>query len=485
MSSLTRFNNENLNECGKPVFKLVGDNGNDDNVFTHYERKPGNSLNVVSKSERLYIVGCLIRNPREITRQISQNCRVQKVSSTVTYQLQGSFMYSPEKIDEIERLFHSKHIYLNDVEIQFEGGQVFETIGEDFPNQFRLNVTISECLKWQIFGCDRPAESIVLNPDIKLTFGIPEKQSRDIYFDDSGIKIASNYTELLEYYGSRPEVISVTDIDMETVQTDVKFNRIFQIEYDRQTPDPFYYDKFSASNKVYGLQLSTPDAFNELSRGMNVGTCTDISIIGTEIISKACTDISLGSIMIIKHSCQVVDMGNWKPYNSENNILSNGLDTYLNLSLFNPDISQSTSTFQTGYSHVGDNETICNIPLNEHIPEGYEIISVTLNDVEISGAYTYLDGFLNVDPCINFVESDNLKVFCESTESEGFIGAIGQISGMCSPSDTIEFTSDDDSQIPVGTVLTLTNTGLIMWNGPVTNYTEIGGIISISNLKIN
>lgn len=493
MSSLTRFNDENLNDCGKPIFTLIGDNGGVSNVFTHYERgqDPFVLKPELKKVDKIYIEGCIIRNPREITRQISQNCRLQKVSSTVTYQLQGSNVYTPEKVDEIERIFHSKTLTLNGIEIQFEGGQVFEALGEDFPNQFKLNVTISECLKWQIFGCgdeipgqERQQESSV------MTFAIPNRQSSDTYFNDNGLKVADDYEGLLNYYDSQEQVLSVTDIDTSDIQTNVPFAKIFKVEYFKETPDPFYYDKFSPSNKVFGLRLSSPDAYNELSRGMNSGSCSNVSVDSFEVITVDCSEISIQSVEITMMACEVVPILQWRALKGENLIRSADAESLLSISLFNPEMRLiEPETGLVSYVHDRDNETLCDIEMDGPIPDGAIVESILLNGTtELLDSHTFIisgGNIVTLTPCIYAQFDDTVVLSYRVGGEDNYIGPIGQISGMCTPETTISFTNSDDAKIPVGSTLTIYNTGLMTWEGKLTSYLPEYGAIELSNIKIN
>lgn len=491
MSSLTRFNNENLNDCGKAVFTLIGDNGGESNLFTHYERAqdPMSTAPDLKKVDKIYIEGCIIRNPRDITRQISQNCRLQKVSSLVTYQLQGSNVYTPEKVDEIERIFHSKTLTLNGIDIQFEGGQVFEDLGEDFPNQFKLNVTISECMKWQIFGCgdeNTTTERVEVGPEI--TYAIPARQVSSVYFNDNGLKVADSYEGLLNYYRGQENVTAVTDIDIEEAQTDVNFSKIFKVAYFKESPDPFYYDKFSPSNKVYGLKLSSPDAYNELSRGMNIGKCESITIESFEVISVECTDISIESVNIVMTACEIIPILGWSQFKGGNTIKMEGEDVLLTLSLFNPDFKYiDPITGSLSYEHPRDNEILCDVELDGTLPAGAVVNSILFNSIEIMNDHTFTisGNMLTLNPCLNIYYGDTVVLSYTVGGAEQYIGQIGQINGMCSPQFEVILTSENDSQIPEGATLSIDTAGLVYWDGPLTSYNSNFGLLELKNIKIN
>src|SRR5690606_14383068 len=337
MMDLTYLNNENLDECGKAIFTLTADNGGEDNIFTHLEQSK--SAATLGIKEKVYIKGCIKRMPRDIIRQISYNCRLQKVSSTVRYELQSVDIYTPEKMDEIERIFHSKNLYLNGHKIQFEGGTVFEPISDNFPNEFRLRVIISECEQRQIFGCVKQGLNIL--PDIDdITFGVPDNAVTDVFFSDNGIRVANDYFELLEYFSTLENVVIVTNVYVELANTDVHFKYIFAVERSGYVPTSFYFHKVSTANKVYGVILSEPDNYNELSRGMNSeGNCEAPRIGTITVTQNTCQAPIVGETSVSFSPCDVLARNGWYCHDdTDNNVKYVGGQRLLNMRIFNDNV---------------------------------------------------------------------------------------------------------------------------------------------------
>ena len=476
---LTIFNNENISDCGKSIFTIIGDNGNENNVFTHYEEVPSGTLKRIKKQDKVYIEGCLIRRPREILRLISQNCRTQKVSSKVQYELQGSVIYNPEKVDEIERIFHSKDLFLNGIKIQFEGGAVFEPISESFPNEFRLRVLISECEKYQIFGCSQvnkfDYDAIITDGGVEtdggtdiMTFGIPANSLNKKFFNDSGLQVANSYPALLEYYEAKPNVLTVTDVPV--FSTDVPFVKVFDVQFLDQTPDPFYFDSFSPAKKVNGLLLSEPAAYNELSRGMNKEVCIAVTVGALEEISTDCEAVIIGVLEVINTPCTICAMNDFEADPIKTKVTYLGSQRRISLGLRH-------DSYEFKNTEIGDatftavSTSTCTFVSNAPFTAD-RVRRVSLNGMPIYGVAGTISGTdINLSPCLTTAVSDSVvaRVTKGLFEFEKII--VGVINGGCNPLETIVLTNSDDAQIPIGAELTITTNGIIYYQGAPTSFT--------------
>lgn len=473
----TLFNKQNLDSCGTAIFKIVGDNEGEDNIFNFMSTKQIIPKQPVNIKPQLYIKGCIIRQPRTINRINTYNCRTQRITSRIEYVLQGAEVYSSHELEAIEDVFHSRTLYLNGHKIQLDTTSIFEPLDENFPNKFRLVVPFYECEKRQSFGCKRN----ILYGGGKLTFGIPEELDSDTYMTDGGTQLGG-YSALLDYYRGLNNTVSVTDIDIDTVETDIKFSHIFDVERNGYVDNSFYAGKVSPSNKVYGLVLSEPDAYNELSRGMNIGYSPDIVIGDITVEYEPDLSIQIGVIEVIYDACTVMPRNEWECNYGDSYITYNEGNKYLNLNIvnYNADFNYSQGS-ETEIMPSDGYFTF--IGITEPITQG-SIIGIDINDVPYTGeiVYTIEEGVgVTFDP-IPVLNNDEVTVrynYINGMENQ----IIAYIDGYCLPDETIALSNADDAQIPVGAQLTIQDNGVIYWSGVPTNVNEDYVSINLSNLK--
>jgi len=109
-----------------------------------------------------WIKGRLKTLPNDIKRTISINNRTQRTERTTKYFLQSDVTFPLYKVQEIENMLLQNHIFINDRQLQSEGGTPFSQFG--VPQQchyaYKLELSLQEPFEWQVYGCTPSCEAL-------------------------------------------------------------------------------------------------------------------------------------------------------------------------------------------------------------------------------------------------------------------------------------------------------------------------------------
>lgn len=481
---LTALNNQNIDDCGHPILTLSANGdcdtsgiapGRGKTIFESVQVKPS----VYDPYKRsINIRACVTRIPRDITRQISFNCRTQKVESFVKYAIQGYDSFTPEKMDEIEMLFHGRDIYVNGIKVVFAGGTVFDPLSKELPNEYRLNVEVQECTQRIVYGCGDGGNCA----PIVTKFIIPDDASGSIFYDSGLTKVASDYSGLLDYYRNQTDNIRVTDISG-SVSLNCDYYKVFEVESYNNSPDYFYYDQSRPAYRVYGKIVQSD---SELCSGLPASSGSECSApaLGAPIVTDAtCSAPTLGTPVVLSSVCPLTIVNNWMQGNEITSLDKSGGTYTLNLSL--KKTLPIDSLTRVAYGSTGSK--VCYWTSSEFIGKNvYDIESVTVDGIDIADTLWIFDGEIGsmtfIDPCVTPVNSLIVTFRGGESITPTINETIAVIGADCLPSIDKVFTNADTADIPVGTTVTVKATGEITWNGPVTTS---GGdaIILLINLQ--
>jgi len=462
-----------ITECNKPVIKIVATPACENNVFIN------GSAGVVPFPYQIVsnIRGFVRDIPREIVRQNSRNCRVQKVESVIKYEIQGADLYPSWKMRELENSFMQEKIEIDEQEIIFSGGSMFEIAGNSCNKLFRLKTIVEECITRQIFGCPKDCLSTV------EVFLIQSTES-DIYFSDSGVLIANNYSQLLNFYRGQTGVSAVTDIDA-PLEIQCNYYKVFSVVTTGTKPLPFYHDNVSQNNKVFAvtLDVENPD-YNKICGGIYNASCAFPIIEPPLVYELVCGDITIGTITqySIGTSCSLVLFGDWEQHTGDTEIITLGNTRTINLSIINPNYVPTSGTSGTWSTAGGLDPDRCTVPTS--IPPTATIDLVTDNGTPVDPAdYTFINGVFTFTPCLDLAD----VVYVEFTTAPAnpiLTGeVIAQINGTnCLPKTNIYQTNSNNSSIPVGSTLIIKTNGDIQWIGAGTFADGDGTIIEITDI---
>ncbi|RYD50671.1 MAG: hypothetical protein EOP52_13500 [Sphingobacteriales bacterium] len=133
--------------------------------------------------------------PREITRQISMSCRVQRTESIRKYELHSFEVFPNWKMDEIENMMQAPRLYLDGKPIIFSGGTPFERIHK-CKDWNRLKAILEHCKVWQNTSCAPVCDDGATGARAAY-YALPE--TTDVYRDDAGRVIGYSDTDLTSW----------------------------------------------------------------------------------------------------------------------------------------------------------------------------------------------------------------------------------------------------------------------------------------------
>lgn len=473
---LTVLNKYNLDSCGKPIITLsaAGDcNTNRPDIIpinpdgsSPIDTAPGK---VDKYAARVNVRACIVRLPREITRQISFNCRTQRVETAVKYRIQGYDSFTPDKMDEVERIFFGQKIWVNGIEVQFEGGSVFEPLGQNYPNEYRLNVEVSECPTRITYGC---GSNINCGPP-KYTFVIPDgiaDMSR--YFNSNNQIVADTFENLMAYYRAQPGVASVTEVTSEHAG-DCIFNRAFEVTTYDVTPESFFVGQISPRNRVFGRRL---DEVSEFCEGLPaVGSCV-APILGVPVIEDTSCDAPvLGTPIIESETCGIELQNGWIDVDGGTQVKSVNGETKLSITVQKSGLTPTpVNEYDEVIYDIDFGGPVCYWHNEELIGRNvYDIEAVMIDGAAIDSTlyiFDSVEGSITfLDPCPNVMT--DMRIIFKAGQSEGDIivnQTIARISQSCAPLVQYTAPSEDVSPImPPGGTVTITTDGDVIFNGSV------------------
>jgi hypothetical protein len=247
--------NPKLTECGDALITLRTKFDCFDKFTGTYYGKPKGVLSGSASFTYQVITnmrGRIVRRPREVKREYSYNCRLQRVESTATYQLEGFEYFPPWKMQEIEAQLHATEIYVEDIRYEYAGDTPFAQI-HNCVEIFKLATTLNDCPIRQVFGCSNDCEPEENFDGAQKMFVIPDGYEGQGFYNESKQLIASNYDELLNYFRNLNGMTAVNDINIASL--DCTVYKAFSLSGAAYVPTSFYHDNPTAGNRVYGTVL--------------------------------------------------------------------------------------------------------------------------------------------------------------------------------------------------------------------------------------
>jgi hypothetical protein len=351
--------------------------------------------------------GRIVRRPREITREYSFNCRLQRVEAAPTFYLEGFDFFPPWKMYEIEGQLTSTEIYVDDTRYEFNGGAAFETI-HDCLELFKLSVTLNGCIVRQVFGCDTTCAPALNYDGANMMYIIPSDYQvgsdspfvpTDYFYSETGVLVAYTYEDLLNYIRSLDGVTAVTDIDISGIECEPY--AAFSVTGTGYVPTSFYYGSVTQSNRVFGVVLGSID---EICDTIPV-TC-DAPALGIITVSEDnCDAPVLGTITVTDMSLVAVPIngfGDWVEDVPPTGATIYGYQVTFSLTVFNPNYPDIDSPPQPPIFNgeiigvIGaEGRPITNIALDENnsnVPAGTNVIITPTGTILFAGEPTTSDG---------------------------------------------------------------------------------------------
>lgn len=260
--------------------------------------------------------GRFVQRPREITREYSYNCRLQRVESQKQYLFEGFEYFPAWKMNEIEGMLHGSEIYIDGTRYEFNGGTPFQLL--KIPRcyeMFKLNVTLNDCTLRQTLGCGVPCETLNYDGNMQM-FVIPSTyEDGNSFYDESGNFISDDYEELLNYIRNLNGITDVTDLTPPSGFGCDVF-AAFSYSGTAYLPTSIYVNTFQQSTRIYSVVLGSADDICG-----QVGTSCSMPVIGTIVIEdNLCDAPVIGTITVEDDPVDTVTIygyGDWALDGSE------------------------------------------------------------------------------------------------------------------------------------------------------------------------
>ena len=302
--------------CGEPVIRLITKFDCADNFTGDYYGKPDVVLSGGSADFTYVRVstfkGRLVRKPRSIEKEVSYNCKLQRVESTPQFLLEGFEFFPDWKMYEIEHQLHANHIYIDDNvrtrRYDFAGEAAFSQINK-CAELFKLEATMQECTQRQIFGCGLDCETDTLNFDgSNVMFAIPGNYNGGAFFSESKQAIAHDVEGLVDYLRTRNGVVSAQEVDISSI--DSTLHKVVSVSGKEQLPSALYYDAPVAKNKIFAQKVSDI----ELLKLQETIVCAKPTTSAWAVEEAICTTPVGGSISmtdLTSDELTITEVGNW------------------------------------------------------------------------------------------------------------------------------------------------------------------------------
>ncbi|MFC7347303.1 hypothetical protein ACFQO9_11300 [Chryseobacterium zhengzhouense] len=225
--------------CQLPLIKISATYNCFDNVKNAYYGTPKSFLNYSQNDQNLvhqnsfYIAGQLQLQPAEIKRNITFLGKPQRVENIEKLSIIGLEVFPDWKMREIESALSGRRLFIDGVEYIYRGAKAFTRDEVQGSNSWILKTEIENAPKVNDFTC---IEDCITNC---YYFVIPNGNKNQDYYREDKTKIGDTYQELIEYFSSLNDVISVTDVDVSTVGCYV--SAVIKIDSFGYVPSFIYY----------------------------------------------------------------------------------------------------------------------------------------------------------------------------------------------------------------------------------------------------
>ncbi len=304
--------------CGEPLIRIISKHDCYNIFADEYFGAPDVVISGNANFHHTKITSCkgrLLRKPREISRTLTFNCKLQKVESTPTYLLECFDFFPPWKMYEIEGQFHAKEIYIDDYktyrQYQLPEGEVFKQVNK-CVELYKLETVLQGCPQRQIHGCGEPCSGSGGYSGFQQFLAVPANYSGGFFFADSKEKVAADVAGLMDYFRTYDGMVSVEEIDMTGVTNG--FHAVIGMTGSGYLPSSIYYDNTSVTKRIYSFHADTIEEIADRALEDNCATPTqgDVTVFATTCITPETgeviiTPITAETIMITSHGDWVID----------------------------------------------------------------------------------------------------------------------------------------------------------------------------------
>lgn len=288
--TVTASENPKVSECGDTIITLRTKYDCYDKFTGLYYGTPSATLSGSASFAFENITnfkGRIVQRPRDIVREYSYNCRLQRVESQIPYLLEGFEYFPAWKMNEIEAQLHSTEIYVDNERYEFNGGTAFRQLNPCFE-LFKLEAELSDCVQRQVFGCDATCEAPTNFDGAMMMYVVPSNYQGGSFYNESKEEVAGDLAGLMLYMRNLEGIIELNEIDIDELDCDL--HGAFSISGTGYIPTFFYFDGTANGNRVYG---AVHESVEDLC----------------ELYGNGCPAPDMGSPVITEDECPVPDMG--------------------------------------------------------------------------------------------------------------------------------------------------------------------------------
>ncbi|MBD3904475.1 hypothetical protein NAL32_07500 [Chryseobacterium sp. Ch-15] len=227
------------NGCQLPLIKLSATYNCFDNVKNAYYGDPKTLLNYPGNNQTLihqnsfYIQGQLQQQPAEIKRNITFLGKPQRAENVEKLSVFGLEVFPDWKMREIESVLSGRRIFIDGIEYIYRGAKSFIRDEIQGSNSWIFKTELENAPKVNDFTC---IEDCITNC---YYFVITSGTKDQDYYKEDKSKIGDTYQELLDYFNSLNDVISVTDVNVATIGCNV--TAVLKIDSFGYVPSFIYY----------------------------------------------------------------------------------------------------------------------------------------------------------------------------------------------------------------------------------------------------
>lgn len=300
-----------LDGCNEPIVRLITRYPCHDNFSGNYYGLPNDILTgdaSFSYTKVTSIRGRFVPRPREITTQISYNCKLQRAESARQYLLESHELYPAWKMQEIEAQMHAPYKWVETEfsyrEYQYTGGVIFTKPqgANDCTEAWKLLADMSECIVRQTFGCGDDCDSSGYQGYASF-FIVPQSYTGGAIYGSNKEKIAYDIDSFVEWLHAFEGVTDVQIIAAESGSPVVSpaispitcgYDYVIGIKTESNnvyTPTNVYFDNTAAANRVFSV------------------TFADLEDVCTLLPPANCDTPVLGSVTLADNPCDTPVLG--------------------------------------------------------------------------------------------------------------------------------------------------------------------------------
>lgn len=326
-----------VGECGNPLLRLISRFDCIDNFTGNFFADPVQVYSGTADWNYTVITnfaGRIVRRMRDIKREISYNCRLQKTETQDVWLLDGYDMFPAWKMHEIEGQLCANHIYVDDFvngvrEFIYNGGQPFKKVdgANSCTEVFKLETNLNGCVQRQIYGCVENCTTSGIGYII-----IPGSYQETGFYDDNGLLIAATLdgegtspyvTGLIQWLLGLTGITDVENLDLTGYECEPYTYAILQVTGTGFIPTSIYFDAAVPSNRIFTVFANSPA---DLCDYIGAIPCPK-PVNGTVVIADLTCDTPVNGTVVIAEitpeTLAISDYGDWAQDSSSASLYQN------------------------------------------------------------------------------------------------------------------------------------------------------------------